>query len=182
MYATTGTKKDEVSTQPWFKTWNTNAIKDAKTLVAAKALQAKNVAAHTAAAAISDKKKPVPTAAETSKTWVLESYVTAGAKAIHDIDNQNVWHKALLAGDKTKAEIDATLAADKTSHGDAVTKETAACKTSKTTEECKAATKWTAMHADWITDDNKAIKALSASKTNAKKPTKVEAEATLTKL
>ena len=76
MYATTGTGVHEASTQPWFGTWNANAIKDAKTLVAAKALQAKNVAAHTAAAAISDKKKSVATAAEKnkekSKTWVLE--------------------------------------------------------------------------------------------------------------
>jgi len=71
LYATTGTGDHEASTQPWFGTWNANAIKDAKTLVAAKALQAKNVAAHTAAAAISSKKTGV-TPAETSKTWVLE--------------------------------------------------------------------------------------------------------------
>jgi len=71
LYATTGTGVHEASTQPWFGTWNANAIKDAKTLVAAKALQKKNVHAHTAAAAISDK-KPVATDAEKSKTWVLE--------------------------------------------------------------------------------------------------------------
>lgn len=39
------------------------------------------------------------------------------------------------------------------------------------------------MHADWITDDNKALKALTTtSQTNAKKPTKAEAENTLTAL
>lgn len=38
------------------------------------------------------------------------------------------------------------------------------------------------MHADWITDDNKALKALTTTKTNSKKPTKAEAEADLTKL
>lgn len=38
------------------------------------------------------------------------------------------------------------------------------------------------MHADWITDDSKALKALTTTKTNAKKPTKAEAEADLTKL
>jgi len=38
------------------------------------------------------------------------------------------------------------------------------------------------MHADWITDDKKALKALTTTKTNSKKPTKAEAEADLTKL
>jgi hypothetical protein len=38
------------------------------------------------------------------------------------------------------------------------------------------------MHADWITDDSKALKALTTTKTNSKKPTKAEAEADLTKL
>jgi hypothetical protein len=38
------------------------------------------------------------------------------------------------------------------------------------------------MHADWITDDDKALKAHTATKTNAKKPTKAEAENTLTAL
>lgn len=70
LYATTGTGSDEASTQPWFGTWNANAIKDAKTLADAKAAQAKNVSAHTAAAAISAKN--TATLAEKSKTWVLE--------------------------------------------------------------------------------------------------------------
>jgi len=38
------------------------------------------------------------------------------------------------------------------------------------------------MHADWITDDKKALKALTTTKTNSKKPTKAEAEADLTAL
>lgn len=38
------------------------------------------------------------------------------------------------------------------------------------------------MHADWITDDNKALKALTTTKTNSKKPTKAEAETTLNAL
>jgi hypothetical protein len=38
------------------------------------------------------------------------------------------------------------------------------------------------MHADWITDDKKALNDLTTTKTSAKKPTKAEAENTLTAL
>jgi hypothetical protein len=184
LYATSGTGSKEKSTQPWFKTWNTNAIIDAKTLAAAEALQKTNTDAHTKAV-----KKGDTTTAEKSKNFVLESYVTAGAAAIHTVVNQDKWHKAALAGDKTKKELEATLKADTASHVKAVSDEKTTCGTTtkeKAAKKCTTAKLWTKMHADFITDDNKAIaaiKATSNTKANDKgKETKAVAEADLTKL
>lgn len=176
-WKTKGTGVHQVSTQPWFGTWNTNAIIDSKTLADANALQATNVSNH--------KKAPDTTDADKEKVFVLESYVTAGAAAIHNVAHQDTWHKHLLAGEKTKKELEATLKADTASHKAAVSAEKTACGTTsaeKKAKKCTDATDWTKMHADFITADNTAIKALSSTKANSKKETKAEAEADLTKL
>lgn len=109
-------------TQDWFGTWNTNAIVDADSLIAAKALQATNVADHKTAAAA----KPALT---NDKVAILATWVTAGNDAIDGtstdktdaIKNQNAWHAKSLKACTTKAELATLKAADTKSHTAAVT-------------------------------------------------------------
>ena len=67
------------------------------------------------------------------------------AAAQYDLKNQMKWHKNILAGAKTSAELQAIYKADMQSLTEALSTKNTACETVSSTE-CQEATAWTLIH------------------------------------